>query len=69
MSKEIEIGYVCFKGHYVFDGDEEGCASKRVAGIYVRQSGEVDIPDEEFQEIISESQASVLRKIAFWRKG
>lgn len=69
MSKEIEIGYVCSKGHYVFTGDEGGCGSKRVAGVFVRVDGDLDLSEERLQEIVDESQASVLRKIAFWRQG
>lgn len=67
MSKEIEIGYVCYKGHYVFNGDEDGCSSKRVAGLFVR--AEADLPEGQFRATVDESQSSVLRKIAFWRNG
>jgi hypothetical protein len=69
MANEIEIGYVCSKGHYVFKGDEEGCGSKRVAGLFVRQDEDLDFPEEQLKEYVDESQVSILRKIAFWRNG
>lgn len=69
MSKEIEIGYVCSKGHYVFKGDENGCGSKRVAGVFVRVDEDLDLSEGRLQEMVDESQASILRKIDFWRQG
>lgn len=65
MSKEIEIGYVCRRDHYVFNGDEDDCGTKRVAGIFVR--GEGDLPEEDLQEILNFSQSSLISKIQFWR--
>ena len=68
MNDRIEIGYVCFKGHFVFKGDpEDMCGSKDVGKIYVEPNDWVD--EEEIQEIVDFSLASVLAKVAAWRKG
>ena len=46
-----EIGYLCSRGHFVFPGEEDGCATKRIATVYV----EADHTDEDmFYEPCSE---------------
>jgi hypothetical protein len=51
-NNKVEIGYVCSHGHYVFyaDPEEGGCASKRIAGIFVEQEAEFYEPFEEADE-------------------
>jgi hypothetical protein len=49
---EREIGYVCGRGHYVFNGDEDytACGSKRIAGIFVRKDDDIEFygPEDVF---------------------
>lgn len=52
MSEKIEIGYLCSRGHFVFhdDPDGGGCASKRIAGVYVEREADFYPPFEEKDE-------------------
>jgi hypothetical protein len=68
MSERIEIGYVCYKGHFVFKGDpEDSCGTKDVATIYVEPNEWADA--KEMQEIVDFALASVHQKIDAWRNG
>lgn len=71
MSKNIEIGYVCHKGHFEFEGDPDGdsCATKRVATIYVSADEWAGITQAALQEVVSESLASHHRKMEEWQRG
>lgn len=69
MTKKIEIGYLCRKGHFQLDGDPDGdaCGTKRVASVYV----ESDEPhwDANLGEYVQEALDSYNRKLEFWREG
>lgn len=45
VNRRREIGYLCSRGHYIFQGDEDygSCQSKRMATVYV----EAEHPDSE----------------------
>jgi hypothetical protein len=68
--REMEIGYICSRGHFEFEGDPEGdyCGTKRVAGIYVRADEWLGLSQRQLQEYVSESLASHHRKMTEWRE-
>ncbi|MDQ0241185.1 hypothetical protein [Arthrobacter bambusae] len=67
MSKSIEIGYLCRRGHFQFIDDPEGdsCGTKKIGTIYVKPIRGAS-PDL-FREAVTESLASIHRKIEAWR--
>lgn len=64
----VEIGYLCYHGHYCLyaDPDEGGqCGSKRV-GTVTLTFDDTDAP-EDWTEIVSAAQASLADKYETWR--
>lgn len=49
MSQKIEIGYLCSRGHIVFRDHEDGCSTKRIAGVFIERDEGVEFcePHEE----------------------
>ena len=65
---EIEIGYLCARGHYCFYADpEEGgqCGSKRVGTITLSLADGVDM--QEVSEAATEADDHLHDVIATWR--
>ncbi len=68
MSKSIEIGYLCRRGHFVFKDDPDGdaCQTKKIGTIYVKPIRGA-YPDM-FKEAIDWAMTSIHEKIEAWRK-
>lgn len=82
---EREIGYVCRRGHYVFDGEDEYgyCGTKRIAGIYVRKDDAVEFyppgsddmgtwsgySEADYSDDLDQAQAQIVRVKAEWERG
>lgn len=68
MSKRVEIGYLCSKGHFQFKDDPEGnsCQTKIIGVVTVKpiKGAYMDM----FEEAVTEALASIHQKIEAWRK-
>lgn len=68
MGKKVEIGYICYKGHFVFKGDpDDSCGTKEIGKIYAERNDKRD--KEMFEEALEESLTSHHRKMDEWQKG
>lgn len=78
--KDIEIGYLCGRGHYCFDSDpdEDGaCRGKKIATIYVRLDedmefyprtpGDPGFTEQDYLDTVEESNDFLGEQLNTWR--
>jgi len=68
---ETAIGYLCSRGHYVFqaEGPEgDACQSKNIGTIFVRPTQRQCWWGERDAEIIDQADESLARKLKTWRQ-